>query len=408
MRSTLLIVLAAGVLPTTAIAQNTITLFGQEYSVARINYSAEIQLPNIPFPQDPSVPFIESEGIVYTGGDRILMSADDISDAGFGMPENWIVEATLRYESGVVVGFQAVRTILSHDLASFPYDLNPTGISLNTGSTGLGAGGNIIASLGDGWLYAYSYQAGSEGNQLPFPNGSDCLSSPATCAMNISGLNTNAEDLTYVPVNGGEIFVANQDTEGLERWNAVTGQFVGSFPVGGAVPGGPVGAVAKGLSYVADSPALPSVLRRPEGVVLVCFDDNFPALQAFSVTGELLATEVLTVDGTAFGTPKLDVAGCPGGLALESLTADAASGRLFLSNQGSFTDCNFLWVLTPVAGGCPADFNGDGFLDFFDYDDYVNCFETGTCGDRTADFNSDEFVDFFDYDDFVAAFEAGC
>ncbi len=58
---------------------------------------------------------------------------------------------------------------------------------------------------------------------------------------------------------------------------------------------------------------------------------------------------------------------------------------------------------------CAADFNGDGFLDFFDYDDYVNCFETGTCpSGRTADFNGDEFVDFFDYDAYVSAFESGC
>jgi hypothetical protein len=32
----------------------------------------------------------------------------------------------------------------------------------------------------------------------------------------------------------------------------------------------------------------------------------------------------------------------------------------------------------PVGGGgCAADFNGDGFLDFFDYDGYVEAFETG-------------------------------
>ena len=64
------------------------------------------------------------------------------------------------------------------------------------------------------------------------------------------------------------------------------------------------------------------------------------------------------------------------------------------------------------AGGpppCSADFNGDGFLDFFDYDDYVSCFETGVCPPgKTADFNGDGFADFFDYDDFVAAFEVGC
>jgi hypothetical protein len=58
---------------------------------------------------------------------------------------------------------------------------------------------------------------------------------------------------------------------------------------------------------------------------------------------------------------------------------------------------------------CPADFNADGFLDFFDYDAFVDCFETGTCPHgNSADFNADGFADFFDYDDFVAAYEIGC
>jgi hypothetical protein len=58
---------------------------------------------------------------------------------------------------------------------------------------------------------------------------------------------------------------------------------------------------------------------------------------------------------------------------------------------------------------CPADFNGDGFLDFFDYDDFVNCYENGVCPPgQTADYNGDGFVDFFDYDDFVNAYESGC
>jgi hypothetical protein len=54
---------------------------------------------------------------------------------------------------------------------------------------------------------------------------------------------------------------------------------------------------------------------------------------------------------------------------------------------------------------CIADFNFDGFIDFFDYDDFVAAFEAGT---PTADVNGDQFIDFFDYDDFVGAFEAGC
>ena len=69
----------------------------------------------------------------------------------------------------------------------------------------------------------------------------------------------------------------------------------------------------------------------------------------------------------------------------------------------------YLDAVVVTAAGCPADFNGDGFLDFFDYDDYVNCFETGSCPPgRTADFNGDDFADFFDYLDFVSGFEAGC
>jgi V8-like Glu-specific endopeptidase len=62
-----------------------------------------------------------------------------------------------------------------------------------------------------------------------------------------------------------------------------------------------------------------------------------------------------------------------------------------------------------VAVTCPADFNRDGFLDFFDYDAFVACFEGVSCPPgRTADFNADGFADFFDYDAYVEAFEVGC
>ena len=63
---------------------------------------------------------------------------------------------------------------------------------------------------------------------------------------------------------------------------------------------------------------------------------------------------------------------------------------------------------TLVASGpiqCPADFNADNAVDFFDYLDFVQAFATSGPG---ADFNSDGVVDFFDYLDFVAAFAEGC
>jgi hypothetical protein len=53
-----------------------------------------------------------------------------------------------------------------------------------------------------------------------------------------------------------------------------------------------------------------------------------------------------------------------------------------------------------------ADFNGDGFVDFFDFNDFIACFEGLSCPSGTsADFNGDGFVDFFDFDEFIEAFE---
>ncbi|XVJ60675.1 MAG: hypothetical protein HEQ23_15290 [Tepidisphaera sp.] len=99
----------------------------------------------------------------------------------------------------------------------------------------------------------------------------------------------------------------------------------------------------------------------------------------------------------------------------------AATATLVLTNVGPADEASYDCIVTNACGSvtsdaatltiCAADFNCDGFLDFFDYDDYVNCFETGACGGGgggTADFNGDDFVDFFDYDAFVVAFETGC
>ena len=96
----------------------------------------------------------------------------------------------------------------------------------------------------------------------------------------------------------------------------------------------------------------------------------------------------------------------PTGKTLSSITFGNA-------NNGPHAALAIYAVTVRDAGGgtpvCRADFNGDNFLDFFDYIDYVTCFEDGTCPPgKTADFNGDDFADFFDYDDFVAAFEAGC
>jgi hypothetical protein len=62
-------------------------------------------------------------------------------------------------------------------------------------------------------------------------------------------------------------------------------------------------------------------------------------------------------------------------------------------------------IRIPSNGTCPADFNGDTVVDFFDYLDFVAAFSSNA---PSADFNGDTTIDFFDYLDFVAAFSSPC
>ena len=54
---------------------------------------------------------------------------------------------------------------------------------------------------------------------------------------------------------------------------------------------------------------------------------------------------------------------------------------------------------------CPADFNGDGFVNGIDYDFFAVLFDAGDAG---ADANADGFVNGDDYDLFAEHFDAGC
>jgi hypothetical protein len=72
-------------------------------------------------------------------------------------------------------------------------------------------------------------------------------------------------------------------------------------------------------------------------------------------------------------------------------------------NSGTFDVMGGFWAGFEVF--CPADFNKDSNVDFFDYLDFVAAFDSES---PAADFNGDSAIDFFDYLDFVAAFDTGC
>lgn len=66
-------------------------------------------------------------------------------------------------------------------------------------------------------------------------------------------------------------------------------------------------------------------------------------------------------------------------------------------------------LMEQVSPWCEPDFNGDGFVDIFDFNAFVTCFEGGECPNgQSADVNGDGFVDIYDFNEFVYAFERGC
>jgi hypothetical protein len=62
-------------------------------------------------------------------------------------------------------------------------------------------------------------------------------------------------------------------------------------------------------------------------------------------------------------------------------------------------------VVPTAAADCPADFTGEGNLDFFDVSAFLAAFGAE---DPSADFTGEGNFDFFDVSAFLAAFSAGC
>jgi subtilisin family serine protease len=123
-------------------------------------------------------------------------------------------------------------------------------------------------------------------------------------------------------------------------------------------------------------------------------------------------TDYVTVNGTSFASPyaagvaALVFSHYPGLTGAQVQTA-MQKGARDLGAAGY--DTGYGWGMVQAFGAldaaCPADFNLDGAIDFFDYLDFVAAF---SAGGAAADFNADTSIDFFDYLDFVAAFSSGC
>jgi hypothetical protein len=386
---------AAGI----AQAQSSITLFGQEYSVARLDYS-QVQWTD-PLAPAFNINLIEVEGAQWLGNDRLLLSMD-AGDALLTI-KNWVVEVQINRDSnGAPVSLSYVRTVVANDPLEPGYggfDLSPCGITINTSTAGLASGGELL--IGD-----------SEANRVVGYRRSDGLFLGAVNTPQ----NPSYDDLAFVPTDGN-IYTIDEDGFKVSSFST-TGAFITSFDIPGltsinqfAVPGSP-----KGMVYLPDAPTVPSALRSPGGSLLLTLDDNNPGLQVFSLAGAVLGTEALTDEPLFGGFSLLDQGpGCNGLLQLEAAAFDADTGTLFLINEGFLTSCSGFYILTPV-NPCAADFDGTGFVDSDDFVAFVQAFTLGcdgvgspdpTCV-KSADFDGTGFVDSDDFVTFVAAFSAGC
>ncbi len=331
-------------------AQPQVTLFDTVYNVQRFDYSLEVAY------QDPSdclssgiINLTQAEGITWLGSNRALMSSRDMDL--FNSYEHQIVEVQFDTDgSGNITGLSFVRTVVLVDTSptgdplncglGSPFGLNSRGVSINTGSVGLGAGGDVLVFSGNEVVHGYDLATGAY-----LPNGVDFVN-----GFSINPPNDNCDDGCFV-AGRDEFYTVWQAGPRVERFTT-KGVYVSGFAVAnGAFPSAT--GDAKGITYVPDTNKYPTLFQGEGGVVIVALDELGPALQAFDLDGTLLRHEPLS----------LDVGG--GALQIESLTTDPDTGRIFLVNQNaSFVD-DFIWVLTPEPTGCPNNLPGCDNSDLF-------------------------------------------
>jgi hypothetical protein len=111
--------------------------------------------------------------------------------------------------------------------------------------------------------------------------------------------------------------------------------------------------------------------------------------------------------GGRFWQPQTWEGTLPAGSYTLTIAADGSHSERWAGHDRGFAHVDL--VIAFQGPACVPDFNGDGFIDFFDYLDFVTCLEDAPCPeDRTSDVNRDGFSDVTDWIEFVAAFEQGC
>lgn len=158
----------------------------------------------------------------------------------------------------------------------------------------------------------------------------------------------------------------------------------------------------------------------PGGSVFVKIDDNTNGL-----VSRMLLLDVPTMGLSVFATNEYfavagETAGAYSAVAGGAITVDTSADilRFFakgsvgagnailvpgISGNGGGEHCQLIPIDAPPA--CPADLTGDGVLDFFDVQAFLNAFAGSA---EVADWNADGVFNFFDVQGFLNDYSIGC
>ncbi len=192
------------------------------------------------------------------------------------------------------------------------------------------------------------------------------------------GLNNQANSFALMPngdlIAGGLFRLADGMTANrIARWNGTSWSPLGS------------GMAGTSTTWVLALDTLPSGELVAGGI--------------FDTAGGVAAKNIAVWDGAAWRPMSTGTDGGVYAMAHRTST-DLFVGGDFLTAGGHDSAYFARWACL-----CPADFNGDGFVNGDDYDAFASLFDIADPG---ADLNNDGFVNGDDYDGFASHFDVGC
>jgi hypothetical protein len=369
-----------------------IRIFEQDYRLQRFDYNAQVTFPDAKNPGRTCRLWNVMGATFDPERNVLIVTANSQHNIAPYSYKNYVLEVRVGVtDQNTVSGLSHVRTLVAGDTTTMGYDLDPRGVTINTSPDGLGAGGNLVIATANSWLRSFDRETGEPLPWYPSMDNGFAITTP----------NTTTDDVAYVPETGSFFTVWRSPASAVtifNRFGRIGPAFFagrGRNPVNLGYP--------SGMTMLDPYPNYPRLFDY-QPTVLVSTDDRGPSLEAYDIGSRFIAREAFS-SRLGPGTKTLPLRASTTELWFNGIAADRNSGRLFLFHRGGETGATDVFIFTPIPIPCKADYNADGFLDFFDYDDYLLGYENG---DPRADFNEDGFVDFFDYDGFIEEFETGC